>query len=263
MCQRVLDSQHTLHQIEVERGHTGSLPSRSRISASSVGQSMFSIRVTRSPIGGAKRQRLLLLQGRGWDHSRLRSAPCGRRSAPWRACRSRPGPAPSARVPGAEVFHRQGALSEVEVEVLNLDRFAEVRADEFLPRSGSPCSRCGRWSTRRRLGQPEPSCPPNSALAPRHRPRLRGGVVNKRCGRSNRSRSTPGMPSSVRRTSASSLRQSMLLTWKTVVSVLACSLAHAVCWPLPPEQAHGLEGSLFIDRSSLTRFSRMPSLENL
>lgn len=80
-------------------------------------------------------------------------------------------------------------------------------------------------------------------------------MVNKRCGRSNRSRSTPGMPSSVRRTSASSLRQSMLLTWKTVVSVLACSLAHAVCWPLPPEQAHGLEGSLFIDRSSLTRFS--------
>jgi hypothetical protein len=81
-------------------------------------------------------------------------------------------------------------------------------------------------------------------------------TVNLRCGRSNSRRWTPGIPSSVRRTKASSLRQSMLLTWKTVVSVLVFSWAQLAGWLLPPEQPHELDGSLFIVGSRLGGFSQ-------
>ena len=47
----------------------------------------------------------------------------------------------------------------------------------------------------------------------------------------------------------------MLLTWKTVVSMLACPLAQPVRWPLPPERPHELEGSLFTVRASLPGLS--------
>jgi hypothetical protein len=81
---------------------------------------MFSIRyVTRSPIGGAETARWLLLQGRGWDHSRGFDRPRVAEGLLLGAHADRGQDLLHLRACLSEVFHRQGALSEVEVEVLN------------------------------------------------------------------------------------------------------------------------------------------------
>jgi hypothetical protein len=116
----VLDSQHTLHQVEVERGHTRQL-------AQPVADQRFFRRAihvldpVRHPLADRRRGNGALVAAagprmgsqRGFDRPRVAEglllgahADRGQDLLHLRACLS-------------EVFHRQGALSEVEVEVLN------------------------------------------------------------------------------------------------------------------------------------------------
>jgi hypothetical protein len=130
----VLDSQHTLHQIEVERGHTRQL-------AQPVADQRFFRRAihvldpVRHPLADRRRGNgsgWLLLQGRGWDHSRGFDRPRVAEGLLLGAHADRGQDLLHLRACLSEVFHRQGALSEVEVEVLNSLDCPEVRADEFL-----------------------------------------------------------------------------------------------------------------------------------